>query len=336
MEMTPEEIGNEFAVSVIIPMFNAEMVMEKCLDSLAGQRLGHVEFLFVDDGSTDSTATKLTEWMKRRTETDSAYRLIHHKSNRGVAAARNTGLNHAKGKYIYYVDIDDHIEPDTLPILYKTAEENKLDIAGCEWFLAFRQNERRMTQPDADTGVDLFRKMTQGTMRWNLWLFLVRRSLYEDHHIRFIPRMDMGEDMAVMLKLSLHARKVHICHRPFYHYIRTNINSLTKNYPQSIPQITANIEEAERYLAAAGRSELHEYIRLLQLNVKLPFLISSKTSDYKIWLNWFPEANEYIEKNTGCPWYTRMLQKAARAKQFWILRTYYYLVIKVLYGFIYK
>lgn len=334
--MKSEGNSKDFAVSVIIPMFNVAHSIDRCLHSLAAQRMERVEYLFIDDCSTDATVSRLSAWIAERQDGVASFRLIRHESNQGVAVARNTGLNHASGKYIYYVDADDYIEPDTLQILYDEAEAEELDIAGCEWFLSFRQNERRMGQPDAANGDELFRKMAQGTMRWNLWLFLVRRSLYEAHSIRFIPRMNMGEDMMVMLKLSLHARRVRVFHTSLYHYGQTNSSSLTKNYLNSIPQITANIEETERYLRAVGRTDLCQYISLLKLSVKLPFLISSSASDYRVWLSWFPEANEHIGENATCSWRTRMLQRAARAKQFWFLRLYYWLVIKVVYGLLYK
>lgn len=337
MEVRTENKHTGIDISVIIPMFNVEYVMDRCLSSIAAQKMERVEYLFIDDCSTDATVAKLSDWIERQKTTALAvYRLIRHQSNQGVAAARNTGLEQANGEYIYYVDADDYIEPDTLQTLFRNAEEKKLDIVGCEWFLSFQQNERHMIQPEVASGEELFRKMTQGTMRWNLWLFLVRRTLYEEHQIRFIPQMNMGEDMMVMLKLSLHADKVAICHRPFYHYVQTNTGSLTKSYQKSIPQLTANIKEVENYLITIGRTDLRECVYSLQLNVKLPFLISSKTSDYKIWLNWFSEANKYIDRNSDNPFYTRMIQKAARARQFWMLRLYYWLVIKVLYGFIYK
>lgn len=216
MEMkTENKCTTGFDVSVIIPMFNVEHVMDRCLNSIAAQKIERVEYLFIDDCSTDATIVKLFDWIEKQKTSSVVYRLIRHHSNRGVAAARNTGLEHAQGKYIYYVDADDFIEPNTLQTLYRNAEEKKLDIVGCEWFLSFKQNERHMIQPDAASGEELFRKMAEGTMRWNLWLFLIRRALYEEHQIRFIPQMNMGEDMMVMLKLSLHANKVAICHCPF-------------------------------------------------------------------------------------------------------------------------
>lgn len=325
----------EITVSVIIPMYNVERVINRCLHSLEQQNLKGVEILFVDDSSTDNSVKKLSAWINAHRKSDKYYHLICHDTNQGVAVARNTGLEHAKGKYIYYVDADDYIEPNALSNLYQIAEDNQADIVGCEWYLSFERNERHMVQCDVGTGKDLFQKMAQGVMRWNLWLFLVKRDLYESHGIRFIPQQNMGEDMMVMSKLSLLASKVQIIHKPYYHYIQFNTNSLTKKYQDNFPQIVANLQEIEGYLQK-NYQELKELVYLMQLNAKLPFLISSKESDYQFWLKTFPDANQYIEKNSNSSWYTRYIQLAARNKQFWILKLYYWTVIKVFYGYIYK
>lgn len=328
-------MDKEITVSVIIPMYNVEHIINRCLHSLEQQNLKGVEFLFVDDCSTDNTINKLSAWITARQNTVKYYRLICHETNQGVAVARNTGLEHAQGKYVYYIDADDYIEPDTLSALYNIAEEQQADIVGCEWYLTFEKNERHMMQCDVKTGKELFQKMAQGVMRWNLWLFLVKRDLYESHGIRFIPQQNMGEDMMVMSKISLLASKVQICHKPYYHYVQYNANSLTKKYQYGFSQIVANLQEIEDYLQK-NYQELKEFIYLMQLNAKLPFLISSRKSDYQFWLSIFSEANQYIGKNPNSSWYTRFIQLAARNKQFWILKLYYWVVIKVFYGCIYK
>ncbi len=324
------------AVSVIIPMYNVEKVIGGCFLSLSKQTIKTLELVFVDDCSTDGTFRMVSDWIKEHESSALICQLIKHSTNRGVAEARNTGLDNARGKYIYYVDSDDFIEPDTLQLLYEEAETNQLDIVGCEWLLSFSKNERRMVQPDVVTGEDAFKMMCKGCMRWNLWLFLVKRSLYEQHQFRFIPTMNMGEDMMVMLKLSLVAERVSIVHRAFYHYIQTNENSLTKNFQRTCAQITANVKEVELFVLQMHRSDLIDYVRLLQLTLKHPLLISSDRKDYELWNSWFKEANAYIEKNDSIAFYTLILQKAARAKQYWFLKLYYGLVIKVLYGLIYK
>ena len=83
---------------------------------------------------------------------------------------------------------------------YNHAVKNNADIVGCEWFLSFERNERHMKQANVVTGDELFVKMAHGVMRWNLWLFMVRRSMYELPEMRFIEGMNMGEDMMVMMK----------------------------------------------------------------------------------------------------------------------------------------
>lgn len=322
-------------VSVIIPMYNVAEVMERSLNSIARQTERNVEWLFVDDCSADDTCASLQAWIDRQ-EDKSHYRLLRHNVNQGVAVARNTGLDNASGEYVCYLDADDYMDTDALETMVREAETKHADIVGCEWMLTFARNERHIAQRDAETGEELFRQMCQGTMRWNLWLFMVRRSLYEDHAVRFIPKVNMGEDMMVMMKLALNAARVSIVHRPLYHYIQTNSNSLTKKYEASIPQIARNIEEVERYLHATGREALQPYIHMLQLSVKQPFLISSKKSDYHVWQTLFPEANAHIDENTTAPLRNRLLQKAALHGHYWFLRLYYYAIIKFVYGILYK
>ena len=325
---------NEIKVSVIVPMYNVAHVLNKAIETLFAQTLKGVEYIFVDDCSTDNTRQLLISSLP--TKEGITVKILHHECNRGVAAARNTGLDNATGKYVYYVDADDYIEPYTLERLYNHAVKNNADIVGCEWFLSFERNERHMKQANVITGNELFVKMAHGVMRWNLWLFMVRRSMYELLEIRFIEGMNMGEDMMVMMKLAINANNVSIIHEPFYHYIQTNNGSLTKNFNAYRHQVTANVNEVGKYLKKQNRDELNNAYLQLKLTLKLPLLISDKKKDYETWLNWFPEANSSVDGNKELPWRTRYIQKAAAKRHFWILRLYYILVIKFVYGIIYR
>ena len=323
-------------VSVIMPMYNVENIMSRSVQSLFSQTLSDFEVIFVDDCSTDNTNEELRKIIIDIKREDIAIQVIRHEYNMGVAVARNTGLNHASGEYIYYVDADDYIEPVTLEKLYNKAQEFDADIVGCEWFLTFQNNERFMKQAHVSTGDELFTKMAHGVMRWNLWLFLVKRSLYETNGFRFIEKLNMGEDMMVMMKLALHANQVEIIHEPLYHYIQTNSGSLTKNFSAYRYQVTGNVEELGYYLEKIGRKDMINAFMQLKLTLKLPLLISDKVDDYKTWYQWFPEANDFVEENKDIPWRTRFIQVAASKQQYWILKLYYWLVIKVVYGIIYK
>lgn len=328
-------VDSSIRISVIIPTFNVEGVVNRCLESLLSQGLDNIEVLFIDDCSSDRTVSIIDSWIKERNSKETLYKIIRHKENQGVASARNTGLNNARGRYVYFLDSDDYLAPNSLRLLYETAEMERLEVVGCEWMLSFKHREKMMRQPDVFDGHNMFCQMAQGNMRWNLWLFLVRRSLYENNNIRFLAQADMGEDMMVMMKLSFFAKRVKICHIALYHYVQTNANSLTRKYENVIGQISENIKELESFILRNGREDLQQYIYLLQLTVKRPFLVSQQSNHYKLWREWFPEANKYLNLCT-CRTNIRLLQRMALWKHDWFLRAYYWLVFRVVYGILYK
>ncbi|MDR1527494.1 MAG: glycosyltransferase [Dysgonamonadaceae bacterium] len=326
-------------VSIIIPVYNADKTLPHCIASLYAQTYRNLELLFIDDCSTDRSLIVINEYVANTLNgSDITVKILRHETNKGVAAARNTGLEAATGEYIYYVDADDWIENNTLESLVCEAKRNNADIVGHEWYLSFGHNERYMKQPVFSTPEDALRQMMCGIMRWNLWLFLVRRSLYTANEIRFIEGMNIGEDMMVMIKLFACAKRVGCLQKPFYHYVQTNVNSLTKSYsPEHIAQVTANVYEVEKYITGRNMTkQLEVYIRFLKLNIKLPLLITDDESRYQTWLQWFPEANGYVMKNKRLPLCTRLLQWMAIKGHFRIVKMYYRLVIRFVYGVIYR
>lgn len=323
-------------VSVIVPLYNVEQVITRSAESLFAQTLHNFEIIFVNDASKDNTLAILSQLAKSSLREDIDIKIISHPQNQGVAVARNTGLDNAEGEFVYYLDADDYCDADTLQLMYDEATQNGCDIVGCEWLLTFESNARHMVQPDVKTSREAFVKMCNGVMRWNLWLFMVRRELYEQSSFRFIPQQNMGEDMMVMMKILLGAEKVSILHKPLYHYIQTNSNAMTKNFSAYQGQVTANVTELERYVKQNGYEQFLEDIQQLKLTLKLPLLISDKKSDYQMWQEWFPESNAYVGMNPDQPFRTKFIQRMAQKKIYLFLKLYYRLVIKFIYGVIYK
>jgi glycosyltransferase involved in cell wall biosynthesis len=322
-------------ISIIIPVFNAEKTLYKCLDSLNNQTYKNLQLIFVNDSSKDNSLDILNNFSD---ESDYKVNVISHEVNRGVAAARNTGLDAAVGDYIYFVDADDKIDPQTIELSLNKAEEDNLEIVGFSWYLTFEKNEREMNQPNFNNSFDAIEKMFSGIMRWNLWLFLFKTSLFQDPKIRFIEGMNMGEDLMVATKLFCTASRVGYLNRHFYHYGQSNTDSLTKTYSEShIDQVTSNVEEVEKFLKNSDLSnKLGNLINYLKLNIKLPLLISENKSQYQKWLTWFPEANDFVMENKTLPLRTRLLQLAAVKKQFWYIKLYNKVVIRLVYGILYK
>ena len=111
-------------VSVIIPVYNANKYLERCLDSVKNQTLEDIEIICIDDCSSDNSLDILNEYAKN----DKRFKVIHHDINKGESSARNTGINNAKGEYLAFVDNDDTIDINFLEILYDTALSSKADI----------------------------------------------------------------------------------------------------------------------------------------------------------------------------------------------------------------
>lgn len=326
-------------VSVIIPVYNAETSLRGTLDSLHAQTYANIEVIFINDCSTDRSELLLKDF-KLRYEGEKFPRieLVTHGRNSGVAAARNTGLGKARGDYLYFVDADDRLVPEAIKNMVDVALTSGAEIVGCDWYLEFEKNARRMYQPAFTNPDEAIEWMLTGKMRWNLWLFLVKQSLYMDHGIRFIRDMNMGEDMLVVLRLFIHARKVQHLKAPLYYYGQQNASSLTKMYTdRHVLEVTGNLQALEAALVKSRFVDRAEtLISQLKLTLKLPCLMSGDASQHERWRNWFPEVNHLAAESNHASLRIRMLQWAALNKQDWLIRWHYRLIIKLVYGIIYK
>ena len=116
-------------ISVIIPVYNVEKYLYRCVDSVLGQTYYNIEVILIDDGSTDSSPEICDEYQKR----DKRVKVIH-KKNSGAASSRNIGLSSAKGDYIAFIDSDDYIELDMYENMMKINEEYNCDIVLCDCY----------------------------------------------------------------------------------------------------------------------------------------------------------------------------------------------------------
>lgn len=127
-------------ISVIIPIYNVERFITRCAISLMKQTLKEdVEFIFVDDATPDRSIDLLQEVINQYPERRNQVRLIRHAKNKGLPAARNSGLKVAVGEYIFHCDSDDWLELDMLETLYDVAVKKQADIVWCDWWLSFKK-----------------------------------------------------------------------------------------------------------------------------------------------------------------------------------------------------
>jgi glycosyltransferase involved in cell wall biosynthesis len=252
--------------------------------------------------------------------------------NKGLPAARNTGLALATGEYIFHCDSDDYVEFTMLEDMYNTATAQGADIVWCDWYLTFAQNERYMKQPCFGTPMEALKAMLGGGMKFNVWNKLVRHSLYVDNGIEFPAGYGMGEDMTMMM-LFAHAQNVSYVPEAYYHYVKTNTNAFSQTYSDKhLEELKHNVQRIVDYMQGIYGDSLEKELNYLKLDVKFPFLIAN---NYQRWKEWYPEANEYILQNKCIPSRSRYIQWLAWRNQFWAVKLYCFLVYHLMYGIIY-
>ncbi|MDY5858992.1 MAG: glycosyltransferase family 2 protein [Porphyromonas sp.] len=325
-------------VSVIIPMYRVAAHLEHCLAQLRAQTYRQLELIFVDDASPDDAYDYVARHRGELEALGMQVRLLRHEQNQGVAAARNTALEVATGEYVYSFDADDAMEPNLIERLVLRAYQTGCDIVGCDWALRYAGSDRPMHQPEVHTGADMYAAMCYGVMKWNLWLFLVRRSLFDrGERLRFTPGDNMGEDMMMMSRLALRAERVSIIPEVLYYYVKTNETAQTASYrPEHWAQVDRNLRTLESSLEHEGNTEALALLQQLKLNLKLPLLISSDPENYRRWQSWYPEANGFIMHNPQLSMRIKLLQLAAHRGQWWLVRLYNRIVVEWLYKLLYK
>ena len=326
-----------YKISIIIPVYRVENYISRCCRSLFEMRLQDVEYLFVNDATPDGSIAVIENVLNEYPHRKAHTRLLAHSQNMGVAYARNTGIEAATGEYIAFVDADDWIEKDMFEKLYRKAEAGHLDITGCDWYLEFEASRRYMRQPVYEKTSDCLKAMLSGEMRWFLWAFLIRRDLYVKNNIRFLDGADIGEDMTVLIRCFSFARSYRHIPEALYHYVKSNAASMTAlDSKKQIEIVKRNVDATVSFIRSRYPDSLEQELDFLKLNVKFPLLISDNTANYEVWNASFPETNRSIWKNSKQPLRNKLLQWSASHRYYWIVKGYYNLLFKFVYGVLYR
>lgn len=284
-------------VSVIVPIYNVEKYIERCVRSLFEQTLEDIEFIFVNDCTPDNSMAILEKVMKDYPERERQVKITHHLKNQGLPVARNSGMALATGEYIVHCDSDDWVERDMYEKMYRKAVDTDADIVGCDFYYEYYNNRQYYGQNfDISPENCCQNLLLNKKMLPCIWSRLVKRSLYMVHQISFFPGINMGEDFIVSLKLHTYARKIISIHEGLYHYVQYNSNSIVQQI--SLKQIN-DIENAhheiekffrEKNLYAKYRLEFLEHCFIS----KKSLLFNKKIRNYKYWKAFYPESNREI------------------------------------------
>lgn len=251
-------------VSVIIAAYNAESSLRRCLESISAQTLTDFEVIIIDDGSTDKTG-QIADAFARA---DCRNRVIHQQ-NKGVAAARQIGLDSATGIYTIHVDADDWIEPTMLAELVSSARTDGSDMVICDYFE--HRNNGMIIREQRPSSLDS--RTVLGEMMYNLygcvWNKLIKRDCFLKYNVRFDEKLTCCEDQLLILRLLSHNLRISYLHKAFYHYDLTQnaasftnkgISASQRLLPLELISQETDLDDVRSYYDKAICLIAHEYI----------------------------------------------------------------------------
>ncbi len=210
-------------VSVIVPVYNTEQYLKRCLDSLLNQTLKDIEIICVDDGSTDKSPKILDEYAFQDNRI-----LVIHKENSGAGESRNCGLDVAHGKYVCFVDSDDWIDVDFIEKLFLKANINNLDFVKGNVFLEYPKS-RLLSNLHKEIHKQLaLGKNIACCLSRDWWSILYKKEIIEKYNLKF-TNSHLGEDTLFLISYVCRTRKFDLIDDTYYHYFQRT-NSLVHTY----------------------------------------------------------------------------------------------------------
>ena len=277
-------------ISVIVPVYNVEKYIRKCVDSLLAQHFDDLEIILVDDGSPDR-CPEICDGYAR----DHAHVKTVHKPNGGLSDARNRGALEASGEYLAFIDSDDSIHPDMLATLYRLITENDADMAACGVYNCYDDGRMR---PQTDkrlefccSGQDALKHMLEGKGLVNVWVSckLYKRELCLQTPFR---KGRLYEDVFFMTDMAPLLQKAAVTTEPLYYYLQRSdsitgrpfkpgdmdiieayrrcVHMVRKHYPQLKPQVLfryywAHFYLLDKLLLLPDGKEREEYARIVKI-----------------------------------------------------------------------
>lgn len=279
-------------ISIIVPVYKVEKYLRRCLDSIVAQTFTDWECILIDDGSPDNSGKICDEYAEK----NARFRVIHQE-NAGVSAARNAGLDVAKGEWIGFVDSDDWICETYLNILYKNAIENNADmvIAGC-----IRTDGKKEFGKYVPVNGWLNIPKDFAMNMQSPWGKLFKREICEENKFRFPINISVQEDLYFNFLFLITTKKIYgIADTPYYYFghDESTLSHFTKQKIQDEITVQTMIE-LKLIEMNAGEEWYEDFLLERKVYIKNELLFNFPKPDIDGWWNCFPELSEYAIKYT--------------------------------------
>lgn len=261
-------------ISILIPFYNCEKYIYRCIESIAVQSFRDFEVVLLDDCSDDNSLEVAISTLD--THSCIRYKLLQNPQNKGVAYCRNRLMENAVGKYLLFVDADDWIEADMLEILYHKAEQEVADIVVSDFF--YETPGKTIVAHDfvaSSREENIKNAIEQKIVYTSLWNKLIVSDLVRRNGCTFPIDLNMSEDRLLVIKLYCFAHKISKLDKPLYHYNRMNESSITAtktefHYKQAIlfwqylDEFLQSLNIYEKYRKSVEYSKVENKVLLMQ------------------------------------------------------------------------
>ena len=283
--------------SIIVPVYNVEQFLRQCIDSILIQEFSDFEVLLIDDGSTDSSGKVCDEYANMDTRIKT-----WHQKNCGLGMARNTGILHANGTWILFMDSDDYWVPDTLKKVNKVIAEKQDDT-----LFVFRYMEDCMgkitipPQKGFVSGVDSidhfpeFLSRYEMTAGWAVWKLAIHRKLiYQKETLLFLDNVTHGEDIYWLIRLFQRAGEITYCNEDIYRY-RIRERSLSGTTPSNCMKWRESLSNTFDWFWTHKEFDKDGYVKQFVATHYLPHIFDSASIETKsVWKNHYVEMKKML------------------------------------------
>lgn len=295
-------------ISVIIPVYNCEKYIAECAVSLMEQTYENIEYIFVDDASTDGSLSRLKKTVKKYPGRISQVKIVSLPYNTGVANVRNTGIDEMTGDYLTFCDGDDWIEKDALGTMVDIAMSENAEVVCTSFFINTLKKQKIINLPRYKK-LDL-NDIPLDTIHFSLSNKLFKSSLFSDHKLRFFDMVNCWEDLSLTSRIFALTENIIILNIPFYHYRKQNNASLTTSgHKRILKDHIICAQRLDEWFSDQGenfRNQYERFLLFLKFTSKIKML-RGREKDIAKWKETFPESNAHILTYKHIPKHFRIL-----------------------------
>lgn len=290
-----------YKVSLIVPIYNTEEYIARCIDSIFSQSINELQIIFIDDGSEDKSLSILKEKLSyyQGNMLDTWDVVVVSRENKGVSKTRQEALNLSTGEYITFLDSDDYSSSNNwLEDMYSSAKDRDLELVISDYYVEYSDRLEGSSEKTSENRLDCIKSLLINDIKGYCWNKLYKASIIRKENVSFPEKVDYLEDFTFNINFLSFAENIGFIKGRYIVYNQCNISSITKSINESkVIEVKKAIKEVSNLLDFHGiYSECYESLLRFKLNQKVMLIYSTLHDFSKEAWGAFPETNKILKK----------------------------------------